>query len=500
MPAVRAALGTSLLLAGLFAAQAGAATPIPDDPAQEAPPAFSGAPAEARRLLAAQPPRHPFMAPNARSNLHNDAYQTDAYWIPGPLGREMSRTSTLQAGVCASVTFDSRGRIVTVCVGLQGPRLVVMDPTTLDTLAELTLPPRIPGGVSIFNDFAGGGYFYLDNRDRAVVPTTTRHLYVISVGDPPAPAVEADYDLTPAVPIGDRVISALPDWSGRLWFASTNGVVGTVDPATGALKSKDLAEPISNSFAVDDDGAVYMVTQKALYRLEAAADGSPEVVWREEYDNSGIAKPGQVHAGSGTTPTVMGRSFVAIADNADPMQVVVYQRKAMLQQARKRKRKGKRPLRRLICAQDVFAPGASSTDQSLIAAGKKIVVENNYGYTGPLSTERGVTTEPGLERVDVRRRGRGCKLVWHSDERAPSVVPKLSLANGLVYTYTKPPRDDGTDAWYFTAIDFQTGETVYKRLAGTGLGFNNNFAPVTLAPDGTAYVGVLGGISRYADR
>ena len=38
------------------------------------------------------------MAPNGQSNLHNDAYQTDTYWGPGPLGVDMTRTSTLQAG------------------------------------------------------------------------------------------------------------------------------------------------------------------------------------------------------------------------------------------------------------------------------------------------------------------------------------------------------------------------------------------------------------------
>jgi hypothetical protein len=38
---------------------------------------------------------------------------------------------------------------------------------------------------------------------------------------------------------------------------------------------------------------------------------------------------------------------------------------------------------------------------------------------------------------------------------------------------------------------------VYKRAAGAGLGFNNNFAPVTIAPDEMAYVGVLGGITRF---
>jgi hypothetical protein len=111
----------------------------------------------------------------------------------------------------------------------------------------------------------------------------------------------------------------------------------------------------------------------------------------------------------------------------------------------------------------------------------------------------GGVTSPGVERVDLDRDGRGCHSVWRSFVRAPSVVPKLSLAAGLVYTYTKPKRNDTTDAWYLTALDFDTGKTVYSRLAGTGFGFNNNFAPVTISPNGTAYVGVLGGLTRFRD-
>ena len=65
---------------------------------------------------------------------------------------------------------------------------------------------------------------------------------------------------------------------------------------------------------------------------------------------------------------------------------------------------------------------------------------------------------------------------------------------------TKPPTADGTDPWYFTAVDWRTGQVIYKRLAGTGLGFNNNWAPVTLGPDGTAYVGALGGLVLLRDR
>lgn len=127
------------------------------------------------------------------------------------------------------------------------------------------------------------------------------------------------------------------------------------------------------------------------------------------------------------------------------------------------------------------------------------MVENNYGYTGPTSTMNGRSTEPGLARVDVRKGNRGCRTVWRSNETAPTVVPKLSLETGLVYTYTKPPREDEVDAWYFTALNWCTGKREYRRLVGTGLGFNNNYAPVTLGPDGAAYVGVLGGLVRVAD-
>jgi hypothetical protein len=35
--------------------------------------------------------------------------------------------------------------------------------------------------------------------------------------------------------------------------------------------------------------------------------------------------------------------------------------------------------------------------------------------------------------------------------------------------------------------------------AGSGIGYNNNYAPVTLGPDGTAYVGTLGGLVALRD-
>jgi hypothetical protein len=473
-----------------FAAAAIAPLPIPEGPDAAHLPPFLGGPVAAQPVASPDPPRHPFMAPNSRGTLHVDAYQTDVHQGLGPLGNGTKRSDTFLEGDCGSVTFDSAGRIVTVCVGVEGPKLALIDARTLDTLALMPLPGRQPGtggSAGIFNDFAGGGYFYLDDQDRAVIPTTTRHVYVVGETGAPGFQVEHDYDVSGTLASGDKIISALPDWSGRIWFASTQGVMGTIDPASGAVKTLALGEGISNSFAVDDSGGVFVVTNKALYRLDATADGTPAVSWREAYPNSGIAKPGQSDAGSGTTPTLMGSDYVSILDNADPMDVVVYRRARAV------------PGNRLVCTSAVFDQGKSASDQSLIGTPTSMVAENNYGYTGPLATQNGATTTPGLQRVDIDADGQGCHTVWRSNEIAPTVVPKLSAAAGLVYTYTKDPQPNNADAWYLTAIDFRTGRTVFKALGGEGFGHNNNYAPVTLGPDATAYVGVLGGLVARRD-
>jgi hypothetical protein len=465
--------------------------PILGDPLGGSVAPFEGSTAVPDPILGTSaPPQHPFMAPNGRSNIHNDAYMTDTYRVGGPLG-DGAEVSSLFLRECASVTFDSLGRIVTICVGLDRPVLAMLDPHTLATLAAMPLPVRnVTSGSNPFTDFSGGGYFYLDNQDRAVLPTNDRHLLVVAESAGPGFSVSRDYDLSGAVPSGDGIVSVLPDWSGdpggtsRFWFVTRGGIVGTVDRASGQVHTVQLdGEGISNSFAVDETGGVYIVSDRALYRFDAGPDGGPQVTWREVYPNSGIHKPGQSDAGSGTTPTLMGRDLVTITDNSDPMDVLVYKRAKTVSGTR------------LVCSEPVFSKGASATDQSLIATDRSIIAENNYGYSGVAATMNGGVTQPGLTRVDVSR-GR-CRTVWTSQERAPSVVPKLSLANGLVYTYTKPPRGDNLDAWYLTTLDFDTGQTVYRRLAGTGFGYNNNYAPVTLAPDGTAYVGVLGGIVAF---
>ena len=55
-------------------------------------------------------------------------------------------------------------------------------------------------------------------------------------------------------------------------------------------------------------------------------------------------------------------------------------------------------------------------------------------------------------------------------------------------------------SWYLTAIDFATGDTVYKQLVGKGLGYNNWAGALFLHPDGgIAYSTTIFGLVMIRD-
>ncbi|MFE5298923.1 hypothetical protein [Streptomyces sp. NPDC056632] len=514
------------LIAAVSATALALATPvavadeIPLAPGHRLVAPYEGAPATARPVPAEAPPQHPYLAPNGRSGMHADGAGSGTHPYSGPLGRDPrvdSEKIAALGGECATVTFDTGGRLVTVCGTFQGFLLKLLDPRTLDTLAEHRLPQRSSTVEAvtrldfekIFKDTSGGAYFYLDDRDRVVLADSRQHVLRIAHRQKSDEAwefvVENDWDLTPLVPhdcvswtnlfpsgVCDPVTSVMPDWQGRIWWVTRLGRVGTVDPATGATRAIRLdGEEIQNSFSVAEDG-VSIVSDHALYSFRADPDGTPRIQWRQTYDRGTGTKPGSVNQGSGTTPDLFGQNgakYVAITDNADDrMNVLVYRRGTDVAEAD-----------RLVCKVPVFGSGASTTDNSLISWGDSLVVENNYGYENPATLTFGRSVVGGATRVDVRPDGSGCDTVWQSDVRSPSTVPKLSTANGLLYFYEKRPHALGIDAWYLTAVDFRTGARAWSRLTGTGPAYDNNWSPITIGPDGTAYVGVFNGIVSVRD-
>ncbi len=453
-------------------------------------------------------PSHPFMATRGNS-MHNDAYVSDSYAVSGPLGVDPQVTSRTQGfGGYGTLAFDRTGRVVAVYSNGRGFQVELMDPTTLEELASYDLPPRpwyFPlQGVLPWEYIGAGMYFYLDERDRAVVPTTRNTIQVIQV---PAPgsdsgfALVREYDLSGHVvpmrwPHQDSVAWVLPEWSGdRYWYATTAGVVGTVERDSGGLRTRRLAgEIIENSFAVGEDG-VFIVSDHALYRFGWDSKAGIAIDWRTPYDRGPAPKPGHITRGSGASVTLLGGpdGLVAITDNAEPrIQVRFFRRSDGT----------------AVCGVPVFAEGKSGTDISLAAfehaadSGRgqghySALVENNWGHHRfPRSHP-----EPGLTRVDARRRPEGsysCEEVWASNEKSIGVF-KLSLGSGLVYMYGRDESSIAT-GWYFVAIDFRTGETVYRKHTGMGLGYNNWAGALFLHPaGGVAYSTTIFGLVSMRD-
>ena len=155
---------------------------------------------------------------------------------------------------------------------------------------------------------------------------------------------------------------------------------------------------------------------------------------------------------------------------------------------------------RLVCQVPIFERDFSVSENSLIGYDRSVIVENNYRYSSVSPMDPNPRLHPGVVRIDVDEDLTTCEMMWENTEESSTTVPKLSIGNGLIYMYTRlQGTPDDIMAWYLTALDFETGATAFKIFTGTGMHWNNSYAPTTIGPDGTVYVGVFNGIIAVRD-
>ena len=472
-------------------------------------PAYFGTSFDAKPLDNPEVPQNPFLAEEGKNGMHGNSYNTGAYPYAGPLGINpvvKSRSMNLFGGLVATLMFDSQGRIMCISGNVVGFRLLLIDPDSLEILAETRLPqrPSTVKAIETFNfdeistDTSGGAYCHLLKGDRPIIGNSDNIVqiyYIDESSGKPEWKIEKEWDLSKKLPEGSYITDAVPDFSGNIWFVTRPGEVGFIDPDTDKVHMTSLKnEEIQNTFAVAEDG-MYIVSDRAMYRFSINKKGEPYYTWRTVYDRGTTLKPGAINQGSGTTPSLLDvpcrdgsiKRLCAITDNADGrVNMVIYDRD-----------NGK-----VISEVPLFEEGHSVSENSLIAHGRSFIVENNYSDTGAGFLEKNPTSYPGVIRVDMNEDCTGAEVVWESKEASATVVPKLSTGNGLVYLYTRVQNDSipkSAVAWYFTAVDFETGKTVYKVFTGTGRNWNNSYGPITIGPDGTAYVGVFNGLVSVKD-
>ena len=505
-------LGLSTLLAC-----AACAMPIPDGPGLEEVPVFTGAPARPNPMPPKDVIEHPLLG--EQSVFHDDHYNSDVSDYPAPLGLD-PRVVTRAYGLCGTPRVDSVGRVITTCANPEyaaNPAaplslLYLLDPDTLDVIAAT---PYFIGQFDGSN-IGGGNYPHVLADDSVINGgsdgTLDRYAQVV---DPGTGQISWQFsepiDFSAGIPTGDAMFDVLPDFEGHYWYAtvggpSVGGVTVGVRDDNGNIHTTFLPnEKIENGMAVGEDG-VFFVTDTAVYGFTMDENtGEPIQTWRESYDS--VPKPpeaGLFSDGSGSTPTLLGRHYIAITDNDSPqVNLLVYRRDADFEGDRE------------ICKVPLFEPGASANDLSVIGDRRSIVVSNWYGAALPYTIAPGTSVPPffgdyrgmagGMTRVDIRPDESGCDIKWHNPDVRTNSVPKLSTLTGMIY-YHGQYVDEVTeaavppiDAYSMKALSMKTGEFEFEVLAGTGPYYSGGGLTTTIGPNGAFYQATGGGIYKVQD-
>jgi hypothetical protein len=498
-------------------------------------PDFIGAPAKAHPTANNGVPQNPFLAPNAFAHAHKDIWMSDSGNVAGPLGRNPIVLSTTLPDThpnswltpCGSYGFDSHGRLIVSCWGADEASIVMLDPDTLEVLTYYPLENVEAGlvgeGAQKFPKAFYSVYGYLDNRDQLHLVSGGRKLITLGdVGTPSNPVLDQvgdGYDLSELVGSDDRISGVMVDFQGRYWINMGNSAnIYLLNPATYKdirdVKSVNLhgddgqLEFTRNGMALTREGAAYIVTTKAMYRVDVGANDQPTIVWRQPYDTvpsdtndeeyvNGV-RSGQLELGSGTTPTILGEGkYVAITDNARRMKVVVFRTDAQLGPQEER----------IVCEVPVFdfpGGGAGANSNSLVGSRNSIIVQNTSDYLWDWADYDNAHLDhpgkPGIARIDINPNGRGCTKVWENTDVAAVMTLELSTRTGLIYTQDrKYDHENDVNAYYFVALDFRTGEAVWEKLVGTGDRFDNWWLPVAIGPNGALYGMVYAGVTMMRD-
>jgi len=306
--------------------------------------------------------------------------------------------------------------------------------------------------------------------------------------------------------------------------------------------SKD-AHRISNNIAVDEDGGIYIVTSREMFRLQWDGRNLSQS-WQASYEaGAGSLSALRIGPGSGSTPSLMGTGadedrFVVFTDGQELMHLVLMWRDEIpsdwepITPGRDRRIACEFPIRFGDPSQET-----SLSEQSVLVRGYASILVNNLlqnepplwkklpptvgGLFAVLSGNNLDRAPYGIERVDWDPVTRTCAQVWANPEiSVPNGIPTMSEPTGLIYAIGQ--QEGG---WGLAMIDFSTGELEqfvgsrqkecslaafeqinslpYRAIMMPVLALNPDdcensfFAATEIGPDGTIYTGTLLGVSKF---
>ena len=473
-------------------------------------------------------PQNPGLAINNWSSAHQDSYCSESVGLSGPVSNRLKYIKQHNPyGFTPIMACNSVNQMIGVSFSKldRAYRLIVFD-EDLHILSSNKTAKSIPGSF-------GGGYFYLNNEDNAVVGRINK------IACYPTANVEAKSEVYELSPIwtsqnivemitgssaGNSIYSTMPVWDDEnpnLYWCLLSGSYDPTPPGKlnshayiavvkiapdrgkpdGCTTTLIDAMPLinqwnNNTLAVDEENA-YFVTNglnpdgvcNEGYLYSVAFDkqtGKIVVKWKYSYENSGILNPGMGNIGSGTTPTLMddskGNKLVSIGDNAYPrMNVIVVNCDDGS----------------LVSQTPVFSEMRSADEASLIGVNNRIVAENNFGHIWIPGSSQNVENEPGMTMIQIypSNTSNPAETIWEDKKTCFFGMSMLCRESGIIFSYTGDWYDDisATEGalHYVSAIDSWNGRTIWRIPVGRGEPNTHHYGGLYFDRKGDLYVGAM---------
>ena len=468
--------------------------------------------------LGVEPPVNPFLADSPWPIAHRNSYQQDSTDLPGP-----TRGTPLSID-----RFPASPGSITLAYGPAYPDgsypvwgsawfgvfKAVQDPSGFRKVDETTIIPDLSGGLlnALSSAYAladsDGNFFAAGQR-------VLRRFRDAVPGDPGSPMSAPDTLDLPAdlLAPGDVIGGMNLTYDGTIVLVSKHGSVIAVRRDLTGVQAVHLpdGEEVSNSIATDEDGGIYVVSERTVRRVQwtgtALSLDPADGAWSVAYDGGPtVPAPGRLGPGSGTTPTLLGSGsgdkLVAIADGGGLMHVNLFWRDAIPDDWA-----GLAGHDRRFAADTPITFGdptatRSVTEQSLTGRGYDVMaVSNAYGppfdqttafsqLAVALSGTASVAPH-GAEKFSWDPVANELTSAWaNTTVSCPNGIPSMSSATGLAYCWGA--RDD---VWTLEALDWRTGATVFHQPVGVGSTDNSAYAGTEVGAFGAVVSGTLGGVT-----
>jgi hypothetical protein len=441
--------------------------------------------------------QNPFMK-TGTSHMHGNSYNLNVSDhntnIPYATTIQLKQIAMNNLGIggqCVGTYFLSSGVAITISASIGKFHLLAINPETFTIYDKFELPGRNGDILKLLTlnfygltqNTSGGTYMYIDQNENIVIAAADDTIKRINLD-----ATNKKFKLIETIDMSkytESIVSLLPDFNGNIWMVNSEGEILIYSPQTSKLiLHTTLGETIENSFAISSDSA-YILTTEHLYRFDT---NSFEPVWAATYKHVNFKKPGTLSVGSGSTPTILG-PYVVITDNTDEY---IHANFYSID-------KGNLVYRVRL----PFQPYHGANECSVVGfSPTQVIIVNTYGYKSFDEVHAcGLRPTPGIVMININPEySSNGYIQWYSNECPSTSLPIVTKDHQFLIIYSMDLAESVNTSPHFsiTFIDTATGSTIRKIRTGYSTGFDNNWCPIHLGPDGSIYSGTLNGIIQIS--